>query len=554
MTINEKILKFIDEMGYLSNEHVLGILFYGSYFTGVNTENSDIDLHIIFDNEDLEHLIRGNKIIDGTRIEYFEKPILDVYETIEEGYINQDNASLTIFGKSKIIYARDEQLKILQNYVTNKFSNPLPPLSDDEAKEQVSILNNRMEKLERYAVSDNPYFEHLYHLTIEKIRRFYHNLMGIPHIETSKGFRLYTDEEYRKAFAINKIPEKNFIDMYFKTISDDKLNKIQKFELIRKLYDFAKRNVTLNIGDYRIPIKSRNEGFYVPIVEPTIINNNDSIAIPPVTLKKVLMFIKEMGYLNNEHCLGAFVYGSSLTGFNTENSDIDMHIIFDDENPNHLIRGNKMIEGTRIEYFEKPIGDIYLGIENGYLNQNNVCYTLFGKGSIVFEKDSKLKALQQYAINRFSTSMPTLSEEDSREQVSIINNRMEKLEKYAASDDPKFDHLYHLVMEKIRKFYHRHIGISKIQTSKVYRIYTDEEYRKSMNKENPDTQFVNMYLELITTNCVDRIQKFQMAKEFYNYVTRNIDLGTEYRILIKSRNIGSSKMKQTDENNAKKLN
>lgn len=261
-----------------------------------------------------------------------------------------------------------------------------------------------------------------------------------------------------------------------------------------------------------------------------------------------------MGYLNNEHCLGAFVYGSSLTGFNTENSDIDMHIIFDDENPNHLIRGNKMIEGTRIEYFEKPIGDIYLGIENGYLNQNNVCYTLFGKGSIVFEKDSRLKALQQYAINRFSTSMPTLSEEDSREQVSIINNRMEKLEKYAASDDPKFDHLYHLVMEKIRKFYHRHIGISKIQTSKVYRIYTDEEYRKSMNKENPDTQFVNMYLELITTNCVDRLQKFQMVKEFYNYATRNIDLGTEYRILIKSRNIGSSKMKQTDENNAKKLN
>ena len=38
-----------------------------------------------------------------------------------------------------------------------------------------------------------------------------------------------------------------------------------------------------------------------------------------------------MGYLNNEHCLGAFVYGSSLTGFNTASSDIDLHIIFDNE-------------------------------------------------------------------------------------------------------------------------------------------------------------------------------------------------------------------------------
>ena len=137
MTIDEKILTFINEMGYLNNEHVLGVLFYGSYLTGVNTANSDIDLHIILDNEDPNHLIRGNKIIDGTRIEYFEKPIEDIYQTIEEDYNSQNNASLFIFGKSKIIYARDEQLSQLQAYAINKFSTPLPPLSDDEAKEQV---------------------------------------------------------------------------------------------------------------------------------------------------------------------------------------------------------------------------------------------------------------------------------------------------------------------------------------------------------------------------------------------------------------------------------
>ena len=99
MTIEEKILTFINEMGYLNNEHVLGILFYGSYLTGVNTTNSDIDLHIIFDNDEPTHLIRGNKIIDGTRIEYFEKPIEDIYQTIDEDYNSQNNASLTIFGK-----------------------------------------------------------------------------------------------------------------------------------------------------------------------------------------------------------------------------------------------------------------------------------------------------------------------------------------------------------------------------------------------------------------------------------------------------------------------
>ncbi len=535
MSIEEKISSFIKNMGYLNNEHVLGVFFYGSYLTGLNTDNSDIDLHIIFDNEEPNHLIRGNKIVDGTRIEYFEKPIDDIYQTINEDYINQNNATLTIFGTSKIIYAKDNQLKQLQEYVINKFSNPLPPLTDDEAKEQVSILNNRMEKLEKYAETNNPYFEHLYHLTIDKIRRFYHNLMGIPRIETSKGFRIYTDEKYRNAFHINRIPEQVFIEMYFKLISDTSLNKIQKYNLLSLMYEFTKRNVILE-NDYRIPIKSRNIGFDVSIIEPTTIEKHDTIEIPPITLKKILKFIKTMDYLNNNHCLGIIVYGSSLTGFNTNISDIDLHIVFDNEEPDRLIRGNKIIDGTKIEYFEKPIKDIYLEIENGYLNQNNASFAIIGKGTIVFEIDNKLSLIQQYAINRFSTPMPCLSEEDSREQVSIINNRMEKLEKFAINNDPRFEHLSHLTIDKIRKFYHKNIGISKIPTSKVYRIYTDEDYRDSVYKENPEPEFINMYLNLITNNCVDKLQRLQMIRKFYNYTTRNINLGNDYRILIKSRN------------------
>lgn len=540
VTIDEKILTFINEMGYLNNEHVLGILFYGSFLSGFNTKNSDIDLHIIFDNEDPEHSIRGNKFIDGTRIEYFEKTIENIYQDIEEDYNSQNNAPLTIFGTSRIIYAKDDQLKKLQQYVVNKFSTPLPPLSEDAAKEQVSIINNRMEKLERYAMTDNPYFEHLYHLTIDKVRRFYHELMGFPRIETSKGFKLYTDEEYRKAFRINKIPEPFFIDMYFEAISNGKLDKISKYQLISKIYEFTKRNVVLNNEEHRILIKSRNIGFDIPIIEPSIIDENNNIVIPPTTLKKILKFVKEMNYLNNEHCLGIFVCGSSLTGFNTASSDIDLQVIFDDQEPEHLIRGAKIVDGTKIEYFEKPIRDIYLWTENGYLNQNNAVFSMIGKSSIVIERDNKLKILQQYVINRFKEPMPPLSEEEAKEQVSIINNRMEKLEKYALADDPRFEHLYHLAIDKIRKFYHKVIGISKIPTSKVYRIYTDEEYRNSMYKENPEPEFVSMYLNLITTNCVDKIKKLEMIKEFFNYTTRNINLGSEYRILIKSRNIKKS--------------
>ena len=252
------------------------------------------------------------------------------------------------------------------------------------------------------------------------------------------------------------------------------------------------------------------------------------------------MFVKEMDYLTDEHCLGAIVYGSSLTGFNNENSDIDLHIIFDNTDPTHLIRGSKIVEDTKIEYFEKPINDVYLSIENGYLNQNNALFSMIGNGSIVFERNDQLRKLQQYALDRFEERMPALGEEETKEQVSIINNRMEKLEKFAINDSPQFDHLYHLTIDKIRKFYHKKSGIPKIQTSKVYRIYTDEEYRESMYKENPEPEFVSMYLDLITTDSTSKLEKLQMVKDFYNYATRNINLGDEYRILIKSRNTGKN--------------
>ena len=211
MTVHEIIQEFIKKNKYLQDEHILGILFYGSYKYGLNNQNSDIDLHIIYDTSNPNHLIRGNTFIKGKRIEYFEKTIDEIYNEVEDGYANQDNATESIIGKSEIIYEKDNSMQDLQTYVLNKFKNGLPHLTENEAKEQVSIINNRMEKLRKYAEEDSYFFEHLYHLTIEKIRRFYHNLNGMPRIETYKGFKLYKDKKYQEMFSIHHIPDKKFL-------------------------------------------------------------------------------------------------------------------------------------------------------------------------------------------------------------------------------------------------------------------------------------------------------------------------------------------------------
>ena len=52
MTINEKIWALIDERGYIDNPHCLGVLFYGSYLTGIYNNNSEgfnfVDLSFLY--------------------------------------------------------------------------------------------------------------------------------------------------------------------------------------------------------------------------------------------------------------------------------------------------------------------------------------------------------------------------------------------------------------------------------------------------------------------------------------------------------------------------
>ena len=255
------IKKFITKMNYLENEHVIGCVFYGSLLTGHAGKNSDLDLHIIFDNSEPDRLIRGNEIIDGIRIEYFEKPIGDVYLSAENEFHNQNNATLSIIGKSRIIFDKTGEIKKLQEDVCRVFSIPLPPLSCDEAKEHVSIINNRMERLKLAAEDGSPQFIHLYHLTIEKIRKFYHRLNGYSRIPTSKVYKIYTDKDYREAVNKEGMPDQTFVEMYLDAITTVSTDYYVLLKKAQELYSYAKRDVSLDEGSYRIRIESRNKGY-----------------------------------------------------------------------------------------------------------------------------------------------------------------------------------------------------------------------------------------------------------------------------------------------------
>lgn len=248
--------KFINEMNYLSNSHVIGIVIYGSYITGYNNKKSDIDLHIIKNYND-SNIYRGVSTVDGFKIEYFEKPISDIYLSIEKDFLTNENAYLSIIGHGKIIFDSYDRIHDLQKYILKKYSQSLPPLSGDDAKEMAVIIDNRMEKLRLMAESNMPEFNFNYYLVIEKIRKFYSRICGCANIPFNKSFKLYTDKSYRESYCKSDIPDEKFINMYFKAATINGTTE-EKMKIIDELYNYATRNVNVDPNNYKILIKSRN--------------------------------------------------------------------------------------------------------------------------------------------------------------------------------------------------------------------------------------------------------------------------------------------------------
>ena len=130
------IMEFVNKMGYLSSNDIEGIIFYGSNQTGFGNQFSDIDLHIIFNNN-LEEEIRGSALINGIRIEYFEKRLESMYSKTLNEFKNQGNAVVSMIVYGDIILDKNGKIKTLQDYIKAIYSLPMPCLSEEEYKEQL---------------------------------------------------------------------------------------------------------------------------------------------------------------------------------------------------------------------------------------------------------------------------------------------------------------------------------------------------------------------------------------------------------------------------------
>lgn len=254
MNYNNVLDKFITQMNYMHDDNVEGIIFYGSYQTNTNTKYSDIDIMILFSDEAKIKQIKGSMLIDDIEVEYFEKSLSYVYKRAEDDFKNGEDSLLSIIGYGKVLLDRNDKIKELRKYILEKYSNPLPTLSENDSIYCIYSIQKAVDSLIQLYNEEDLYFEAFYYLTLEKIRVFYHRLNGYSNISSSKIYKMYTTENIQKA-QHKRIPEKPFIEIYLDAIlAKDNNERIKK---VKKLYQYSISGFDIDFNNIRIDLNER---------------------------------------------------------------------------------------------------------------------------------------------------------------------------------------------------------------------------------------------------------------------------------------------------------
>ena len=92
-----------------------------------------------------------------------------------------------------------------------------------------------MQKLKVSCINNDPSFYHLYQITIEKIRRFYHSINGLPKINTSKIYKVYKNDDYPAYKYMNQYQLDEVISTFYKGVFDSLL-ETSKDTLDKNIY------------------------------------------------------------------------------------------------------------------------------------------------------------------------------------------------------------------------------------------------------------------------------------------------------------------------------
>lgn len=238
--------KFISEYKKLDN--VVGIILTGSYATGNNTINSDIDVFIVTD-DNTKWRERGTKLVDGYLIEYFINPVRQVLKEIEECLTDYGISTNLIFIGSKTLYDRNGTIDMLKKKAQEYLDMEFNDVRDFNYKMNSYTVWHSFYELESKYLRKLD-IDYSYYLYLDNIITGYFYNNKIPRLPQHKVEKILKDEEFRKRYNVFKLPDSEFINLLINCFDEKDYDK--RYEVSKKLYDYYMNSVDFDINDFSL--------------------------------------------------------------------------------------------------------------------------------------------------------------------------------------------------------------------------------------------------------------------------------------------------------------
>lgn len=239
--------------------------------------------------------------------------------------------------------------------------------------------------------------------------------------------------------------------------------------------------------------------------------------------------------LDKDNLLAVLTYGSALTGYASQNSDIDLLILLN--YAEETIRGVKYFKGRKIEYFIKPI-EKFLSESVKFTKSNCPSHVALQQNAhFLFDRGNFVSNVLKADVEFYNKNRQIPNEKFDLKLVQI-ENRIASLKNIYGRQGNEFYMVYFNIVEMLRSLHSKRNDEAEIPFAKAYRIYTDPEYYNKFVSNNasnkkPDAQFVSLY-----KNCVeehsDQKKMLKNLENLYNYEKQFYKLNpTDYEIKLK---------------------
>ncbi|WP_240924213.1 nucleotidyltransferase [Thermococcus sp. 21S7] len=153
------------------------------------------------------------------------------------------------------------------------------------------------------------------------------------------------------------------------------------------------------------------------------------------------------------------------------------------------------MDGVLIEYFANPVRAVRRYFEEELAQNSRSTARIILTGKVLFDKTGITETLRSEAGDYMRKPFPKPDPVKVELAKYFLWDALDSLKDAEERGDPSYAHVYHLTLRGALEVYSKFLGLEAPPASKVYRLFSDETFRKAyLFPDFPDGRFVELFL------------------------------------------------------------